>query len=618
MARVHVRRATALLAGLAIQAPSVALADNPIVQTNYTADPAPFVHDDVLYVYTTHDEDQTVNDFFTMNDWRVYSTTDVVNWTDHGSPLHYSAFSFARGDAWAGQVIHRNGTFYFYVPFTRTSGGHTIGVATSSSPLGPFEDALGVPLVQSDCGDIDPTVFIDGDGQAYLYWGNPDLCYVRLNEDMVSYSGDVVHVPMTTGSFGVRADSERPTSYEEGPWLYERSGLYYMVFAAGPISEHIGYATAPSVTGPWSYGGVVMPTQGGSFTNHPGVAHYKGASLFFYHNGALPGGGGFKRSVCVEDFTYAVDGSIPELTMTMVGAAPVDVLNPFARTEGETIAWESGIETEVCSEGGMNVTEIDDGDHIAVREVAFGAGADSLEMRVASASGGGGIELRLDDENGALVGTCNVEGTGGDDVWATQTCPLSGATGTHDLYLRFTGGGFKLDWWKVGGPGDPGQIGAAGAGGQPSAGGAPSAGAGGVTMAGTGGAVGNDPSAVNGAAGSSGSVAAGGNSGVALGVGGSTLGTTMTGGVVTHPGPGGSTSTGGVPAAVTGSGMASDVVAADASGSPSPPSSSCSVVRRGAGADPLAIGVVLAVLFARVSRRHRGRREDRARATGAA
>ena len=104
-------------------APSASRADNPIVQTLYTADPAPYVHDGRVYLYTTHDEDTLVNDFFTMNDWRVYSSTDIVNWTDHGSPLRYSDFSWARGDAWAGQVIHKNGKFYFYVPVTSASLG---------------------------------------------------------------------------------------------------------------------------------------------------------------------------------------------------------------------------------------------------------------------------------------------------------------------------------------------------------------------------------------------------------------------------------------------------------------------------------------------------------------
>ncbi len=589
---------------------SPARADNPIVQTKYTADPAPFVHEGTLYLYTTHDEDVTVNNFFTMNDWRVFSSTDVVNWTDHGSPLHYSDFSWARGDAWAGQVTYRNGTFYFYVPIVRTSGGNAIGVATSDSPFGPFEDALGRPLITSDCGDIDPTVFIDDDGQAYLYWGNPNLCYVRLNEDMISYQGDVVRVTMNTGSFGVRSDDDRPTSYEEGPWFYKREGLYYLVYPGGPLPEHIAYSTSPGPTGPWSYGGVIMPAEGASFTNHPGVVDYKGKSLFFYHNGALPGGGGFKRSVAIEEFAYGSDGSIPQLRMSTDGPDAVDFLNPFARTEAETIAWESGIETEVGGEGGMNVTDIGDGDYIKVKEVEFGAGATSFDARVAAASGGGAIELRLDRSDGMLVATCPVESTGGNQTWATQSCTVSGATGKHDLFLRFTGGGFKFDWWQFSGPGAPGTGGAGGQGGTGSGGALPAGGTAGTGIAGSGGAQPGGTGGVGGRASFGGMAAIAGN--VSMGGGTSMSGATSMGGAAlgiggARAGGGGvSIPAGGSPSGGVGTGGA--VLAAAPGGSPGDAGCGCRVVGARSGHMSLGVFALLGLSLAlRASRRRASR-----------
>ena len=213
---------SALLLGVVTLLPSASRADNPIVQTSYTADPAPMVYEDRLYLYTTHDEDVTVNDFFTMNDWRVYSTVDMVNWTDHGSPLSYKDFSWGTGDAWAGQCVPRNGKFYFYVPMNNSTGAR-IGVAVSTSPTGPFTDALGKALVSTGTGDIDPTVFIDDDEQAYLYWGNPNLWYVKLNADMTTYAGSPTQVSLTTAGFGTRSNTDRATAYEEGPWLYKRS-----------------------------------------------------------------------------------------------------------------------------------------------------------------------------------------------------------------------------------------------------------------------------------------------------------------------------------------------------------------------------------------------------------
>jgi arabinoxylan arabinofuranohydrolase len=429
--------------------PATAKADNPIVQHIYTADPAPLVHDGRVYLYTGHDEDGST--WFTMREWRVWSSADMVNWTDHGSPLSLGTFSWASENAWAGQVVARNGKFYWYVPVTnRATGRFAIGVAVSNSPTGPFSDALGRPLVEN--GEIDPTVFIDDNGQAYLYWGNPNLWYVRLNSDMISSSGGPAQILLTTAGFGTRTgDPNRPTLFEEGPWVYKRNGLYYLVFAAKCCSEFIAYSTAPGPTGPWTYRGTIMPTQGSSFTNHAGVIDFNGGSYFFYHNGALPGGGGFTRSVAVEKFSYNADGSFPTINMTTAGAPQAGTLNPYVRQEAETIAWGAGVETEPSSEGGMNVGWIENGDWIRAKGVAFGPGATSFTARVASAGSGGAIELRLDSLTGTVVGTCNVPVTGGWQAWTSVSCSVNGATGTHDLYLKFTGGGgnlFNVNWWQ--------------------------------------------------------------------------------------------------------------------------------------------------------------------------
>ena len=432
--------AVALLLPVALTSP--AAADNPIVQTVYTADPAPLVHDGRLYVYTSHDEDGST--YFTMKDWRVFSTTDMANWTDHGSPMGLTTFAWAEADAWAGQVVERDGKFFFYVPVKQRGGGMVIGVGVSDSPTGPFRDAIGRPLVGN--GEIDPSVMIDDDGQAYLYWGNPNLWYVKLNRDMVSYSGSPTRIPLTTAGFGARPGNvaNRPTLYEEGPWVYKRSGTYYNVFAAECCSEFIGYSTAPGPTGPWTYRGTVMPKQGGSFTNHPGVVDYRGRSYFFYHNGALPGGGGFTRSVAVEQFTYGADGSIPLMNMTTAGPPQNEPLDPYVTQQAETVAWASGVETERATEGGLNLAFIGNGDWVRVKGVAFGSGAASFSARVASATSGGRIEVRLDGASGPVVGTCTVPGTGGWQTWTTVTCPVSGATGTRDLVLRFAGGSGEL------------------------------------------------------------------------------------------------------------------------------------------------------------------------------
>lgn len=430
----------------------IGIAQNPIVQTCYTPDPAPIVYDNQVYVYTGHDEDRATSRF-EMNDWRVYSSTDMVNWTDHGSPLSYKTFSWAKGDAWAGHCIYRNGKFYWYVPLvSKETNMHSIGVAVSDTPTGPFVDALNRPLIGKTIGEIDPNVFIDDDGQAYLYWGNPDLWYVKLNEDMISYEGDLVKVKLTKEGFGADHPS-RFTSYEEGPWMYKHGAFYYMVYAAGGVLENISYSTSYSPTGPWTYRGIIMPVQGNSFTIHPGIIEFMGNNYFFYHNGDLPGGGGFTRSTCVEQFYYNTDGTIPTINMTKEGVDAVSTLNPYQRVEAETIAWSEGLKTNENSQVGVYVTDIHDGDYIKIRNLDFGNNAPVIfEAAVASNIAKACIELRLDRKDGLVLGTLSLCSTGGWNKWKVISTKVQQVIGRHDLFLIFRGDTddalFNFDYWK--------------------------------------------------------------------------------------------------------------------------------------------------------------------------
>ncbi|MDP4179712.1 MAG: family 43 glycosylhydrolase [Bacillota bacterium] len=430
---------------------STNFADNPIVQTVYTADPAPMVYNGTVYAYVGHDENDAPTNGYKMKEWRCYSSKDMSNWTDYGAVLTTSTFKWSGGDANAAQCIYRNGKFYWYVStHDNTHPGVAIGVAVSTSPTGPFTDAIGHALITNDMttyathswDDLDPTVFIDDDGQAYLYWGNNACYYVKLNSDMISLEGSINAIPLTSAAFG--------PDYEEAPWVYKRNGLYYMIYASR-FPECIAYSTSSSPTGPWNYKGVIMTTQGGSNTNHPGIIDFNGNSYFFYHNDSLPGGTSYKRCVCVEQFKYNADGSIPSFNMTKTGPVQIGNLNPYVTNEAETICFESGIQTEKCSEGGLDICGIENGDYVKVKGVNFGTGAVSFDARVASAGSGGNIEIRLDSATGMLVGTCAVSGTGGSQTWVTKSCKVNGAIGIHDLYLKFTGSNgslFNFNWWK--------------------------------------------------------------------------------------------------------------------------------------------------------------------------
>ena len=197
-----------------------------------------------------------------------------------------------------------------------------------------------------------------------------------------------------------------------------------------------------------------MPLERGSNTNHPAIVDYKGHSYFFYHNDALPGGHSYCRSVCVEEFKYEADGRIPELHMTDQGIKKgVGTLDPYRRTQAETIAWSEGVTTRTDAVRGVYVTDIHHGDYIKVRDVNFGpSGASGFMAAASSRYFGGQIELRLDSLEGEVLGTLNIPYTGEWENWKEFTVKVKSVPGVHDLYLVFRGKQphalFNLDYWK--------------------------------------------------------------------------------------------------------------------------------------------------------------------------
>lgn len=437
-----------------------AMAENPLVQTCYTTDPAPMVHGDRLYIYTGHDENGA--DFFWMQEWRVYSTDDMANWTDHGSPLAIEDFSWGDDRAWAPQCVERNGKFYFYVPIhSKLTGAMAIGVAVGDSPTGPFRDAIGKPLADGNWDYIDPTCLIDDNGDAWLMWGNPTIYYVKLNDDMVSYTGEVQSIKPDAAGFGpgkevpMEPGKKYSSSYTEGPWLCKHGGKYRLVYAAGGIPEHLAYSEADSPCGPWKYMGRVMEQSDAtnSFTNHPAVIEYKGQNYLFYHTGNLPGGGGFARSVCAEPFSYNADGTMPVVKPTKEGPKQIKHFNPMGRIEAETMSWSKGVTTEPNFKTGIYLSDIHDGDFVKISQADFKSGnPKTFGASVASALRGGRIELRLDSLDGPLAAAINVPHTGGWEEWQyIETPAIMEIAGVHDLYFVFKGRKgpklFNVDYW---------------------------------------------------------------------------------------------------------------------------------------------------------------------------
>lgn len=284
---------------------------NPIIKHYFTADPAARVEGDTLWLYAGHDFAGDQNNY-KMKDWLVFSTTDMHNWTEYPVALDITDFTWAKsGDAYAGHVVERNGKYYWYISTNWTG----IGVAVSDRPEGPFKDALGRPLLTNeDCfasthswACIDPAVFIDDDGQAWIFWGNRECYYAKLKDNMVEIAGEIKRIEF------------EGLDYTEAPWVHKKDGKYYLSYASG-FPEVTAYAVADNIEGPYEYKGILNEIAGNSNTNHQAIVEFDGEWYFIYHTGALQNGGGsYSRSICVDKLHHNPDGTIKRVVMTTEG-----------------------------------------------------------------------------------------------------------------------------------------------------------------------------------------------------------------------------------------------------------------------------------------------------------
>jgi len=465
-------------------APHDARADYPIVSHRYLADPGSVVIDGRVYLYNSNDDDN--NGGYGMRSVVCVSSADMKNWTDHGVVFSVPANASWAHDSWAPQPVVRDGTIFLY--FGNNANG--IGVASSKEPAGPFKDAKGSALITGSTPGasgtnmwlFDPGAMVDDDGQAYLSFGGngqDNGRIIKLGTNMASVVGSAVALS--------------PAAFFEASFLFKRAGLYYFAYSTNPgANMRIDYLTSATPMSGWTYKGIIadQPPQNGN-NNHASEFALGGRWYHAYHNRVVAKQAGidatYKRNLAIEVLDFRPDGSIEPVTYTTDGVPQVGTLNPYVRVEAETMKAQSGIETEACSAGGMDVTSIQDGDWVSVRGVSFGdAGAKTLNVRVASAAGGGSIEVRDGGVSGRLLASCPVPATGGPQSWMTATCNVNGATGlVKDLTFKLTGGNFAFDWWQftardgsgAGGAGGAGAVGGGSPGGASGSGGVAETGA---------------------------------------------------------------------------------------------------------------------------------------------
>ena len=283
---------------------------NPIIRDKHTADPAVLVEGDTLWLFAGHDAAGNQSGYV-MKDWLLYSTTDMKHWTEYPSPLRIDDFKWADSkQAYAGHVARgKDGRYYWYVS-TNWCG---IGVAVSDKITGPYKDVLGKPLLtNNDCfaskhnwACIDPAILIDDDGTPYIIWGNKECYYAKLKDNMIEIDGDIhqIDVPRFT----------------EAPWMHKYKGKYYLTYAS-EWPEKIAYAVADHIGGPYTPMGIISEIAGNSNTTHPAIVSFKGQWFFFSHNGGLPDGTSYSRSIIAEPMSYDKDGKINVIPPTAQGA----------------------------------------------------------------------------------------------------------------------------------------------------------------------------------------------------------------------------------------------------------------------------------------------------------
>ena len=282
---------------------------NPIIRDKHTADPAVLVEGDTLWLFAGHDAAGNQSGYV-MKDWLLYSTTDMKHWTEYPSPLRVDDFKWADShQAYAGHVARGKGGRYYWYVSTNWCG---IGVAVSDKITGPYKDALGKPLLTNkDCfaskhswACIDPAILIDDDGTPYIIWGNKECYYAKLKDNMTEIDGEIHRIDVP--------------NFTEAPWMHKYNGKYYLTYAS-EWPEKIAYAVADHIGGPYTPMGIISEIAGNSNTTHPAIIKFRDRWLFFSHNGGLPDGTSYSRSVIAEPMSYDAEGRIRSIPATTEG-----------------------------------------------------------------------------------------------------------------------------------------------------------------------------------------------------------------------------------------------------------------------------------------------------------
>jgi len=423
---------------------------NPIVRDQFSADPTARVFNGKVYVFPSHDILTPPNkglrkDWFCMADYHVFSSENLTNWTDHGVIVSQNKVPWVDSTSysmWAPDCVERNGKYYLYFPANTnvvdTNGrkGFGIGVAIADKPEGPY-----IPQAEPIKGvsGIDPNVFIDKDGQAYLYWAMGKISMAKLKDNMLELASEPQKI-----------ENLPEKGLKEGPFLFERKGIYYLTFPHVENQiERLEYAISDNPMGPFKITGVVMDESPmNCWTNHQSFVQYKGQWYLFYHQDAYSPKFDKNRSVCVDSLFFNADGTIQKVKPTLRGVGLTDATGKIEidrysqkSDQGVSVAF---LDTTDTFKGWKTTFENKDA-WVQYNAVDFGSKELKFVQVRALSEMGGTLEIRLDNYNGVVVANINVPKT---SQWKTISVPVYKLkTGVHNIIVSLNENKqVKVDW----------------------------------------------------------------------------------------------------------------------------------------------------------------------------
>jgi len=429
-----------ILALFALLGTNLAIAQNPLVMDQFTADPTARVFEGKVYVYPSHDIPASPGrgraNWFVMEDYHVFSSENLTDWKDHGVILTQTDVPWLGResfDMWAPDCVFKNGKYYFYFP-----AGGRIGVAVADRPFGPFKPE---PQAINGARGIDPCVFIDKDGTAYLYYSMNAIFVAKLKDNMVELDSPVLRI------------ENLPTKgLVEGPFVFERNGIYYLTYPHEVDgAERLEYATGSSPMGPFEQKGVIMDkSASGCWTNHHSIVEYKGQWYLFYHDKDLSPEFDKNRSMKADYLSFNEDGSIRKVIPTHRGVGISDALKEIqidrysaVSREGMSVAF---VNPDRKRDGWKAVLTAPDA-WVQYDRADFGAGKLRNIVVRTSSSSGGRVEIRMDRMDGPLIAEVPIANRA---EWSAVRAPLSESpSGVHNLFVILKEGkNVEIDWIK--------------------------------------------------------------------------------------------------------------------------------------------------------------------------